>query len=185
MNQRIQAIDPATAQGQAKRQLDGVAAQLGSVPNIFKTLAQSPAVLKGYLNFSGALAGGTLDAKLREQIALTVAGSNGCDYCASAHSFLARAAGVDEAEAVRNLQGNADDARTGAALQFAQILVVKRAQVTDDELEAVRSAGFGEEEIVEIIGNVAANLFTNYFNHVAGTEIDFPVVTTESGLSAA
>ncbi len=134
MKQRIQQIDPATAQGQAKRQLDGIAAQLGSVPNIFKTLAQSPTVLKGYLNFSGALAGGTLDAKLREQIALTVAGFNGCDYCASAHSFLARAAGVDEAEAARNLQGKADDARTGAALQFAQILVVKRAQVTDDEL---------------------------------------------------
>lgn len=178
MTQRIQPINPAEAQGQTKRLLDGVAAQLGSVPNIFKTFAQSPAVLAGYLSFSGALTRGKLDAGLREQIALTVAGANGCDYCASAHSFLAKAAGVDSDEVVRNLQGEADDPRTGAALQFAQALVVKRAQMTDSELEAVRSAGFSDEEVVEIIANVAANLFTNYFNHIAGTDIDFPPVTT-------
>jgi uncharacterized peroxidase-related enzyme len=185
MTQRIQPIDPAAAQGQAKRLLDGVAAQLGSVPNIFKTFAQSPAVLEGYLSFSGALAKGTLGAKLREQIALTVAGANGCDYCASAHRFLAKAAGVDSDEVVRNLQGKANDARTAAALQFAQVLVVKRGQVSDNELKAVQSAGFSDEEIVEIIGNVAVNLFTNYFNHVAETEIDFPVVNTGSIASAA
>ena len=58
-------------------------------------------------------------------------------------------------------------------------------QVTDQELEAVRSAGFSDEEIVEIIGNVAVNLFTNYFNHVADTEIDFPKVNTGFIASAA
>ncbi len=185
MTQRIQAIDPANAQGKAKQLLEGVATQIGSVPNIIKTFAQSPAVLEGYLSFSGALAKGTLDAKLREQIALTVAGSNGCDYCASAHSYLAKAAGVDSNEVTRNLRGKANDARTAAALQFAQTLVIDHGQVTDQELEAVRSAGFGDEEIVEIIGHVAVNLFTNYFNHVADTEIDFPEVNTGFIASAA
>lgn len=185
MTQRIQSINPVHAQGKVKNLLDGVAAQLGSVPNIFKTFAQSPAVLEGFLNFSGALAQGTLDASLREQIALTVAGVNACDYCASAHSFLAKATGVDSNEVTRNLQAKANDARTSAALRFAQTLVVERGHVTDNELQAVRSAGFSDEEIVEIIGHVAINLFTNYFNHVAGTEIDFPVVNTRSIASAA
>ncbi len=185
MTQRIQSIDPANASGKAKRLLNGVANQLGSVPNIFKTFAQSSAVLEGYLNFSGALSRGILDVKLREQIALTVAGSNGCDYCASAHSFLAKAAGVDSNEVTRNLRGEAYNARTAAALKFAQTLVIDHGQVTDQELEAVRSAGFSDEEIVEIIGNVAVNLFTNYFNHVADTEIDFPEVNTGFIASAA
>lgn len=123
--------------------------------------------------------------RLREQIALTVAGSNGCDYCASAHRFLAKAAGVDSDEVTRNLRGEANNARTAAALKFAQTLVIDHGQVTDQELEAVRSAGFSDEEIVEIIGNVAVNLFTNYFNHVADTEIDFPKVNTGFIASAA
>ncbi len=185
MKQRIQQIDPATAQGPTRQLLDGVAGQLGGVPNILKTFAQSPAVLKGYLGFSGALAGGKLDAGLREQIALTVAGANRCDYCASAHSVLAQKAGVGADETVRNLNGRAGDTRTATALQFAQALVIQRGRVSDNELEAVRSAGFSDEEIVEIIGHVALNLFTNYFNHVADTEIDFPVVNTEARGSAA
>ncbi|NIR91695.1 MAG: carboxymuconolactone decarboxylase family protein [Gammaproteobacteria bacterium] len=185
MTQRIRPINPTEAQGQAKSLLDAVAAQLGGVPNIIKTFAQSPAVLQGYLGFSDALSKGTLDARLREQIALAVAGSNGCDYCASAHSFLAKKTGVDSDEVIRNLKGEASDARTDAALQFAKALVAKRARVTDDELEAVRSAGFSGEEVVEIIGNVALNLFTNYFNHVADTEIDFPVVNTGTVAPAA
>lgn len=185
MTQRIHPIQPGEAQARAKTLLDGVATKLGGVPNIIKTFAQSPTVLEGYLGFSGALAKGKLDGKLREQIALTVAGSNRCDYCASAHSYLAKAAGVDGEEVVKNLAGEANDARTNTALRFAKALVVKRGLVTDEELAVVKSAGFGDEEIVEIIGNVALNLFTNYFNHVAGTEIDFPVVDTRSIASAA
>ena len=117
MTQRIQAIDPAAAQGQTKRLHDSIAAQFDSVPNIVKTFAQSPAVLAGFLSFSRTLAKGTLNAKLREQIALTVAGSNGCNYCASAHSYLAKATGVDGDEVVWNLKGIANGALSACAVR--------------------------------------------------------------------
>ena len=62
------------------------------------------------------------------------------------------------------------------ALQFARKLVVGRGWVNDDDLIRIRRAGFNDGEITEIVANVALHLFTNYFNHVAGTDVDFPAV---------
>ncbi|MEL0106836.1 MAG: carboxymuconolactone decarboxylase family protein [Rhodospirillales bacterium] len=182
---RIQAIDPKNAQGQVKEQLDGVQKSLGLVPNIIATIAQSPAALESYLATGKALSGGKLDAKLREQIALAVAGENTCDYCATAHTVLGKMAGVDEIELVRNLKGESANPQIQAALKFAKTVVEKRGFVTDQELQQVRDAGYDDGEVVEIIAHVAHNIFTNYFNHIAGTEIDFPVVDTGEKAKAA
>lgn len=176
---RIQPVDHATVSGQAKDLLDGVKDAIGMVPNLYATLAQSPTVLDGYLSLSKALGNGILSAQLREQIALTVAGINSCDYCASAHTALGKMAGLDDQELVRNLGGNASDAKTQAALNLTAAVVRKSGNVSDHDLKDVRAAGYSEGEIVEIVANVTANIFTNYFNHVAGTDIDFPVVTKQ------
>jgi uncharacterized peroxidase-related enzyme len=182
---RIPAVDPKTAEGDAKSLLDGVRAKLGAVPNIFATMAQAPSALEGFLALNAALAQGALPAPLREQIALAVAGSNGCDYCASAHTALGKGAGLGRDELARNLDGRSADPKVQPALDFARNVVAKHGHVSDDEVAALRAAGFGDREIVEIVAHVAANIFTNYFNIVAGTEIDFPVVRTDPGGRAA
>ena len=163
---------------EAQAQLDGVKAKLGSVPNIFGTFANSPAVLDFYMQGSGALGKTSISAALRESIALTVAGLHGCDYCASAHTVIGKGAGLDDAEADQNLHAQSADAKTQAALDFASKLVVGRANATDADVQAVKDAGFTEGEVLEIVAVVAFNIFTNYFNHVADTEVDFPVVST-------
>lgn len=173
---RLNAIDPKEATGKAKELLDGVKAKIGMVPNLMRTYANSPAALEGYLNFSGALGGGLLNAKLREQIALTVADANSCEYCLSAHTAIGKMVGLDENELVASRRATATDARTDAALKFAHQIVVKRGEVSDNEVQAVRAAGYSDGEIVEIVANVALNIFTNYFNHVAQTVVDFPKV---------
>lgn len=175
--QRIQAVDPASATGQAKQLLDGVQKKLGMTPNMVRTMAASTAVLNAYLSFSGALASGLLSAGLREQIALTVGEANGCGYCLSAHSALGKLAGLTEETIRTSRQGKSDDEKTRAALQFAQALVIQRGEVPDVELRTLIAAGWNEGEVAEIVANTALNIFTNYFNHVARTEIDFPVVT--------
>jgi len=172
--QRIKAVTQ--AEGKAKELLDGVKKAMGSTPNIFTTFANAPAALEGYLNFNTALSGGVLDKKLREQLAVTVAGFNGCNYCASAHVFLGGKAGVDRAELAANSKGHSADGKTQAAINFARALLEQRGKVSDDDLLAVRAAGFSEEEIIEILSHVALNTFTNYFNETALTTIDFPVV---------
>lgn len=181
---RIQPIDHATATGQAKELLDGVKGAVGMVPNLYATFAQSPAVLEGYLGLSGALGKGVLSPALREQIALVVAGANGCDYCASAHTALGKMAGVEEGELTRNLAGDASDTKVQAALDFAKAIVTKAGRVSDQDLTAVQNAGYVSAEVVEIIAAVTANIFTNYFNHVADTDIDFPVVATAQAQAA-
>jgi len=175
---RIQSVNPDTAALPARQLLGSVEKQLGTVPNLFKTLAHSPAALRAYLGQTEALAGGVLDRKLRERIAIATAGANGCDYCASAHTLLGKRAGLAGAELERNLRGGSGDARAQAALDFAVAIVERRGRIDDASLDRVRDAGFSEAEIVEIIAHVGMNLFTNYFNHIAETEIDFPLVGT-------
>ena len=173
---RLTAIDPANATGEAKELLGGVQKKLGMMPNLFRTMANEPAVLKAFLGFGEALSGGRFDAKSREAIALAVAGANLCEYCISAHTAISKSLKVDDLEIKRRLDGHSSDPKLDAALVFARKIVERRGLVGDEDVAAVRAAGHDDGAIAEIVANVAANLFSNYFNHVAQTEVDFPKV---------
>jgi uncharacterized peroxidase-related enzyme len=181
---RINPVTPEATPAKSTPLLEGVQKALGVTPNMMKTMAHSPAVLGAYLGFGQALGGSSLSGTLREQIALAVAGANTCDYCASAHTALGKGLGVSEDELTRNLEGRSDDARTDAALKFATAVVAKRGFVSDDDLSAVRQAGYGDAELTELIATVVLNIFTNYFNHIAQTDIDFPLVNTQETVAA-
>lgn len=158
--------------------LEAVKKQLGTVPNLFKMVANSPAALEGYLGLSGALGKGTLPAATRERIALAVAEFNGCDYCLSAHTYLGRnLAKLDDAEITANRSGSSNDPAANAAVTFAAKVVRGRGHIGDADLEEVRRAGYDDAQVIEIVQHVALNVWTNYINLVAQTDIDFPVVT--------
>jgi len=182
--QVIPAIDPAEATGATRLLFTTLHEQMGGVANIFRTMGHSPATLEGYLALSAALAKGELEPALREQIALACAGANGCDYCASAHTALGKRAGIDADEAARNLAGRASDPRADAVLSFVRKAVRERGRVTAADVAALRGAGLDDGQVVEVIGHIAANLFTNYLNLIAGTAIDFPVVRTRLARAA-
>ena len=171
---RINPVHAETADPKTAELLVGVKKKLGMVPNLISTMSQSTAVANAYLGFSGALAGGTLTAKLREQISLTVGQANNCDYCGAAHCTIGKMAGLNATEVQQARHATAADEKANVALVFANKLVKERGRVSDADLERVRHAGYSDGEINEIVANVALNIFTNYFNHVAGTEIDFP-----------
>ena len=173
---RITPVNPAEATGKAKQLLTGVQAKLGITPNLMKTLAHSPAALEAYLNFAGNLAGGVLPAPFREQIAIAVAQANSCEYCLSAHATLGKMAGLTPEQIELSRESRSLDAKRHAGLQFAQKIVVARGEVSDPDLAALRQAGYNDAETAEIVANVALNIFTNYFNHIAQTEVDFPRV---------
>lgn len=167
-------IDAAPAS--ARPFLDAVNKQIGSVPNLFRLVANSPAALEGYLGMSGALGKGSLPAQTRERIALAVAQINDCGYCLSAHSTMARnLAKLSEAEIAANRRGGSLDPKAEAAVRFAAKVARERGHVSDEDVQAVRMAGYDDAQIVEIVQHVALNTWTNYINSVAQTEIDFPV----------
>jgi uncharacterized peroxidase-related enzyme len=156
--------------------LDAVEKKLGVVPNLFRLVALSPAALQGLLGLNGAL-GETLDVKTRERIALAVAQVNECDYCLSAHTYLGlNLAKIDGAEIALNRKGASSAPKANAAVAFAVKVAQARGKVGDDDLQAVRAAGFTDAQLIEIVALVAENVFTNFANNVAQTEIDFPVV---------
>jgi uncharacterized peroxidase-related enzyme len=158
--------------------LQAVKKQLGVAPNLFRLVGTSPAALEGYVNLSGALGKGALPAATRERIALAVAELNGCDYCLSAHTYLGRnVAKLDDAEITANRNGGSNDVKADAAVRFAVAVAKLRGHIGGEDFEAVRSAGYTDAQIIEIVQHVALNTWTNYINTVAQTEIDFPVVT--------
>jgi uncharacterized peroxidase-related enzyme len=173
---RITQLDPTQATGKIKRLLDKVQAKLGAVPNVFRVLSNAPAALDGYLNFDGALASGSFDGKIREQIALIVAESNLCSYCLSAHTFIGGRAGLTEKEIADARRAVAATAKTQAILKLARDIVVQRGEVSDADLEHARASGLTDGEIVETVANVALNILTSYMNHVARTVVDFAEV---------
>jgi uncharacterized peroxidase-related enzyme len=182
---RIATIQADSASTEQQQILTTVKRAMGVVPNLVSTLAQSPAAANAYLAFSGALAKGSLPAKLREQISLVVGEANSCNYCVSAHSLLGQKAGLSQEEVLAARTGESSDPKTAAALAFAQKLVNDRGIVRDEDVAGLRSQGFTDGDIAEIVANTALNIFTNYFNHVAGTVVDFPAAPKLVGCACA
>lgn len=173
---RIPLIDPAATTPERAALLGEIHQAFGTVPNMFRAVAQSPAALRSLWASFGALGGGSLPAKLGEQIAVAVADRNGCEYCLAAHTALGRKAGASAEEMAAAQAGRSADGPTAAALQFALALVERRGAVDAADVARLREAGFGDEAIVEIVAHVALNLFTNYVNVALAVPVDFPQV---------
>jgi AhpD family alkylhydroperoxidase len=127
---------------------------IGSIPNMAKAMANSPALLKGYMGLSSALAGGILPAAVRERLALATAECNRCTYCLSAHTFLARNAARPDGDEIERARG--------------------RGTIDETTIKTARAAGVTDAEIAEVIGNLTLNILTNYFNIVTHTDNESP-----------
>ncbi|KCV32413.1 peroxidase-like protein [Bordetella bronchiseptica SBL-F6116] len=173
---RVPLIDPSQAGAERQAILAQIQGAFGATPNMFKAVANSAAALKSMWEAFGALGGGVIPARLGEQIAVAVANRNRCEYCLAAHTALGRKAGASAEDMAAAQDGGSADPRTAAALRFALQLVEARGQVGEAEVQAVRAAGFSDEEIVEILAHVALNLFTNYVNVAFAVPVDFPKV---------
>ncbi len=169
--------NPESTSGNHKALFDQINAAFGVIPNMFKAIGNSSAALESMWTSFGALSKGALDAKLGEHIAVLVADINRCEYCLAAHTVLGQKAGASEQEMADAQAGQASDPKTQAALDFSAKLVQNRANITKADVDAVRDAGFNNEEIAEILAHVALNIFTNYTNVAFDVEIDFPQVS--------
>jgi uncharacterized peroxidase-related enzyme len=176
MMSRIATVVSSNADAKVFTTLSQVKASLGMIPNLFATLAHAPVALDGYLSLSKTLSRGRLSARQREIVALAVGQENECQYCLSAHTALAKAAGVSAAEALKARAGDGSDSFEHALASFAKKIVRQRGHVSDEDVENARKMGIDDGLMMEVVANVAANTFTNYANELAGTEIDFPTV---------
>lgn len=169
---RLKTIDPKDATGKAKELFDGPLK--GKHLNIFKAMANSPAVLDMYVQVAGALSQASLSEKEREAIALAVSEANGCGYCLAAHTFLGKNVGLSEEQTLEARRGDMKDERLDALVTFALALKEKSGWVSDGDIEQLRGAGFDDGAVAEVVAVYAQTLFTNVFNHVNDTDVDLP-----------
>lgn len=173
---RINTLTIETAPDASKPLLEGVNQKLGKVPNLFATLAHSPAALQTYFNLKDAIAKGSLGDKIGESVAIAIATKASCDYCANAHYTIGGMVGVEEDERSLNLQGKSNDPKTQAAIDLSLAIIEKRGFVDDSDLSSFKKAGFTDADVLEILSIVTLNTFTNYANHIAQTVSDFPKI---------
>lgn len=173
---RLTPIQANGATSELKRSLKSSHLKLGKTPNFFQVMANSPASLRAYIRADAALVRGQLTPRQREQVALAVAEINGCAYSLSAHYETGKSLGLthDEMQLARN--ATAADPKAEMMLRFTQAVVLQRGEISEDDFQALVKAGFTNEQIVEIIANIALNIFSNYFNSIAKTEVDFPLL---------
>ncbi|MGN8184745.1 carboxymuconolactone decarboxylase family protein [Burkholderia sp. 22088] len=155
---------------------------LGVIPNFFALISQSPDALKAIADMHGAL-GKSLGHKTRERIHVMTAEVNGCNYCLSAHTYLgAKLQGLTPEDMELNRVGHSTDPKADAALQFAYKIATSRGHIEDADVEAVRAAGYTDEQIVDIVAETAFSFITNLFNNTFKTDIDatFPPLQTRA-----
>lgn len=176
MNTRIETLNPETTTGEAKELFNAVNKKLGFIPNLIKVFGNSPATLKSYLSLGELTASGNFSNKFREQLALAIGEENSCNYCLSAHTAIGKMNGLSDEQTELSRQGISGDTKVQAGLQFAKEVTKNRGKVSTEAINAVKSAGYNDGDILEIVLNVVSNTLTNYVNHIAETEIDFPEV---------
>jgi uncharacterized peroxidase-related enzyme len=178
MASRLKRLEKTQGDAKAQEMMNGLDANK-KLLNIFRSMANSPAVLDAYLKFSGALNAGKLSGKAREAIALAVGQQNRCEYCLAAHTALGKGAGLDDAGIKDARLGRSSDRKTQAAVTLARAMVEKKGSVTEADVKTARDAGLDDAELAEVPAVVALNLFTNYFNLLNQTEVDFPKVAVD------
>jgi len=171
---RLNVVEPADAGSKVKKTYTALEKDLGRVPNIFKGLANSPAALHAYLGIEQALSGALLDEGERHLVYLAASKRNECLYCQSAQVQLAKQAGLDD-EAIQAVRrGDPADPKHRALVELTHAIMQTRGHVDDAALTSFRDAGYTDAHIAEVCALIAQSTFSNYFNHVNETDLDFP-----------
>ena len=169
-----------TAPEQARPVLETLSKRMGKLLNIHAEMAHSPVVLGAYAGMQDAIGRqGTFDGRTREAIALAVGAADHCDYCQSAHTAGGKAAGLDAERMLAMRAGRpSGDAKLDSLLAVMREAATEVGTVGDDTWQQAQAAGWSDEQLAEGFAHLAVNLFTNYFNHYVGTELDLPPAPT-------
>src|SRR5436190_12550988 len=173
---RLTPMQTSWATAELKRSFKIGDMKLDEAPRFLQLMANSPASLRAYIQADAALVRGQLTPRQREQVALAVAEINGSSYSLSAHYDAGKSLGLTHHEMQLARNATAADPKAETMLRFTRSVVLQRGEISDEDFQAMRKAEFTDAQIVEIVANIALNIFSNYFNSVAKTEVDFPLL---------
>lgn len=166
----------ASATGKAAQLFGAIKGAVGMVPNAYAAIGNnSPVALEAALGLDAALRKGSLSAREVEVVKLAVSEIAGCDYCLAAHTLFGGKLGLSR-ETMGQVRRNqpSGDARLDALAGFVHSVAGTRGEVPADVVAAVKAAGYSDAQIVDTLLAVSAITFTNLFNRVNATTLDFP-----------
>ena len=173
MSHRLPLIDPGQTSGAVRQTLDELAKR-GPLGPMIRGMANSSALLRGYLELSRAMKRSHLDRRVGERVSLAVQEWIGCDYCLAAHTDAARKVGLSDTDIKLARQGTATDPKIAALVAFAQQIAAAPSEVSDEQVAELRDLGWRDEQIADVVGLVALNVLTGSFNLVAGIHSTTP-----------
>ena len=173
---KLPLLQSSDAPPRSREILDATEAKIRMVPNLYRALAASPAALQAYVQMTETLSAGVLPAKTRESLAVAIAEANRCEYCLSAHTAIGKMVGLKDDAILEARAGRAADSRLQAILDLARNMVLRHGQIVPGDFESAKAAGVTDAEVAEVAAHVGLNTFTNYFNNLVETDIDFPRV---------
>lgn len=171
---RLNVVTPERATGQTKELYDAIKRAVGGVPNIYQGVGNSAAALEGVLHIGAVLGKGQLTAAEVEAIKLVVSEAYGCTYCLAAHTLLGKKAGLTDEQAIGVRRGAVHDAKLQALVKFVNAAIQPKGRISDEDVRAVKVAGYSDAQITEALLAIAQTVFTNLFNRVHQTPLDFP-----------
>jgi uncharacterized peroxidase-related enzyme len=145
----------------------------GLVPNLAAAMAESPALIDGFVTLREIYQRGTLTAQDREILGTANAVENRCEWCVAFHSFVAGKVGVPSAtiEAIRASRPP-EDARARALTRFTTQLIEQRGAIDSQELDKFLAAGFTKQQALEVVTGLAFSLMANYAGNFVEPQLD-------------
>lgn len=164
-----------TAPEKAKERMEMVQKANGFIPNLIGVLANSPQALEVYQEVGKINSRTSLSPEEIEVVQITAAAHNGCDFCVAGHTkigTLKLKMPENVLNALRARTTIEDNAKYQALAQFTMQLIDKRGKVSDEELAAIKAAGYSEQNILDVVLGVALATLCNYANNVAQNDIN-------------
>lgn len=171
---RLSVLTKEQASEQSRQIFEGIEKAVGMLPNIYAVIGNSANALGSYLEFSEAQKNGSFNAKEREAVSLAVSEENGCNYCLSAHTAIAKMNGFSEEETLELRAGSINDDKLNVLTNLAKSLVVNKGKADEDLVNAFYDSGYNVKALVDLVALVIDKTFTNYIGRLAKPLIDFP-----------
>jgi len=164
----------ATAPEASKPALEKVQKWLGFIPNLMAVFANNPTVLEGYLALGAVFEKGAFTPTERQIILLAASLENHCNYCATAHSAIAKGLLHTPPEVIAAVHNNTPvpDAKLNALVNLVRELVRERGYAKEKTIQKFLAAGYKKEQVMEILLGIALKTISNYLDHISATPLD-------------
>ena len=170
----IHTIPPADAEGRVRELYQQAQDRFGYVPNWTQAFSLRPGVLDGWTGLLRSIQS-NLSVRSYELATLAAARALRSSYCALAHGSVLADKVFDAATVASIAEGAPEtplEPGERAVMAFAEKVARSADQITSADIEVLRSHGYRDEEIFDLVAAAAARCFFSKLLDALGVQPD-------------